>query len=43
MKRFVEGEGRKQVVLQPEYLDDHVADDNPVRIVDVNFDELDLQ
>ena len=42
MKRFVEGEDRRQAVFLPEYLDDYVADDNPVRAVDVFVDELDL-
>lgn len=42
MKRFVEGEDRKQAVLLPEYLEDYVSDDNPVRVVDVFVDELDL-
>jgi transposase len=26
----------------PEYLDDYVAEDNPVRVIDVFADELDL-
>src|ERR1700704_2294951 len=42
MKRFIEGEGRTQVTLLPEYLDDYVAEDNPVRVIDVFIDELDL-
>jgi len=42
MKRFVEGEDRKQAILLPEYLEDYVSDDNPVRVVDVFVDELDL-
>ena len=32
MKRFVEGEDRTQGVLLPEFLDDYVAEDNPVRV-----------
>src|SRR5271155_765129 len=43
MKRFVEGEDRRQGVLLPEFLDDYVADDDPVRVVDVFVDELDLR
>ena len=43
MKRFVEGEDRPQGVLLPEYLDDYVAEDNPVRVIDAFVDELDLQ
>ena len=43
MKRFVEGEHRTQGVLLPEFLDDYVAEDNPVRAIDVFVDELDLR
>ena len=43
MKRFIEGEERSQVTLLPECLDDYIADDNPVRVVDVFVDELNLQ
>ena len=43
MKRFVEGEDRTQVTLLPECLDDYVAEDNPIRVIDVFVDELDLQ
>ena len=42
MKRFVEGEDRRQVTLLPECLDDYVASDNPVRIIEAFVDELDL-
>jgi transposase len=42
MKRFVEGEDRRQGVLLPEFLDDWVSDENPVRAIDVFVDELDL-
>ena len=42
MKRFVEGEDRRQGVLLREFLDDYVAEDNPVRAIDVFVDELDL-
>ena len=42
MKRFVEGEDRTQSTLFPERLDDYIADDNPVRVIDVFVDELDL-
>ncbi len=43
MKRFVEGEDRSQSTLFPEHLDDYIAEDNPVRIIDVFVDELDLK
>jgi transposase len=42
MKRFVQGESRTQSTLLPESLDDYVADTNPVRVVDVFVDELEL-
>ena len=42
MKRFIEGENRGQGTLLPELLDDYVAEDNPVRVVDVFVEELDL-
>ena len=42
MKRFVEGKDRRQGVLLPEYLDDWVSEQNPVRAIDVFVDELDL-
>jgi transposase len=42
MKRFVEGEDRRQGVLLPEYLDDYVSEENPVRVIEVFVEELDL-
>lgn len=42
MKRFVEAEDRTQITLLPECLDDYIAEDNPVRVIDVFIDELDL-
>lgn len=42
MKRFIEGEDRGQGTLLPELLDDYVAENNPVRVVDVFVEELDL-
>ncbi len=42
MKRFVEGVDRGQSTLFPERLEDWAGDDNPVRVVDVFVDELDL-
>ncbi|WP_460318629.1 IS1182 family transposase [Pseudomonas ogarae] len=42
MKRFIQGEHRDQTTLLPESLDDYVSDTNPVRVVDVFVDELDL-
>jgi transposase len=42
MKRFVEGVDRGQSTLFPACVDDWIGDDNPVRVVDVFVDELDL-
>ena len=42
MKCFIEGESRTQSILLPASLEDYVADTNPVRVVDVFVDELDL-
>jgi transposase len=43
MKRFIEGEDRRQMTLLPDSLEHYVAEDNPVRVVDVFIDELDLE
>ncbi len=42
MKRFIEGEKRNQSTLFPECLEDYITEDNPVRVIDVFVDELDL-
>jgi len=42
MKRFIEGEERGQGTLLPEHLGDYVIENNPVRVVDVFVEELDL-
>jgi transposase len=42
MKRFVEGTDRAQSTLFPEYLEDWVDENNPVRVIEVFVDELDL-
>jgi transposase len=41
MKRFVEGEDRRQATLLPDCLDASVTEDNPVRVIEVFIDELD--
>jgi len=43
MTRFIEGQPRQQAVLFPERLDDWIADDNPVRVIDAFVEELDLK
>jgi transposase len=42
MKRFVEGTDRGQATLFPECLEDWIGEDNPVRVIDVFVEELDL-
>ncbi|MBT5458029.1 MAG: IS1182 family transposase, partial [Rhodospirillaceae bacterium] len=42
MKRFIEGADRSQSTFFPERLEDWIGEDNPVRVVDVFVDELDL-
>ena len=42
MKRFIEGEDRAQVTLLPACLEDYVEAENPVRVVEVFVDGLDL-
>ena len=43
MTHFVEGEDRTQSSLFPERLDDYIAEDNPVRVIEVFVDALDLK
>src|SRR6187401_1593252 len=42
MKRFVDGVDRGQATLFPECLEDWINEDNPVRVIDVFVEELDL-
>ena len=42
MSRFIEGESRYQTTLFPEALDEYIQEDNPVRVIDVFVDDLDL-
>ena len=42
MKRFIEGAERAQSTLFPEYLENWVDENNPVRVIDVFVDALDL-
>ena len=43
MKRFIEGENRFQSTLFPESLEDYIAKDNSIRIVDAFVDNLNLK
>jgi transposase len=42
MKRYVEGLDRRQTFLLPEFLDDYINENNPVRVIEAFIDELDL-
>jgi transposase len=42
MSGFIQGTDRHQATLFPERLDDYIAEDNAVRVIDVFLDELDL-
>lgn len=40
MKRVIEGDNRQQITLLPESLDEYIAEENPVRVVDLFIDQL---
>ena len=42
MHRFIDGEERTQRTLLPNRLEDYVSEENPVRVIEVFIDELDL-
>src|SRR6266436_285136 len=42
MHRFIDGEDRMQQTLLPHSLEDYVGEENPVRVIEVFIDELDL-
>ena len=42
MSKFIKGQDRSQGTLFPERLDDYVEEDNPVRVIDVFIDDLDI-
>src|SRR4051794_8827811 len=42
MRRFIDGEDRMQQALLPHCLEDYVDEENPVRVIEVFIDELDL-
>jgi transposase len=43
MKRFIQGQERSQGTLFPACLDEYISEDNPVRVVDVFVEELNLR
>src|SRR6476620_10147181 len=42
MHRFIDGDDRMQQTLLPHSLEDYVGEENPVRVIEVFIDELDL-
>ena len=42
MTGFIEGENRSQATLFPESLDEYITEENPVRVIDIFVDSLDL-
>ena len=42
MSRFVQSEERSQDTFLPSRLEDYIIEDNPVRVIDVFIEELDL-
>src|ERR1700688_5086176 len=42
MHRFIDGEDRMQQTLLPHSLEDYISEENPVRVIDIFIDELDL-
>ncbi len=42
MKRFIAGQDRTQSTLLPELLDEYITEENPVRVIDLFVDQLDL-
>ena len=43
MKRFIEGQNRFQTTLLPESLDDYIAEDDAIRVIDWFVDRLNLK
>lgn len=42
MTEFIQGESRTQATLFPERLDDYIAEDSSIRVIDVFIDDLDI-
>jgi transposase len=40
---YIKGQDRKQIILLPDYIDDLVEQDNPVRVIDAFIDGLDIE
>src|SRR5712691_10788493 len=42
MHRFIDGDDRMQQTLLPNSLEDYVSEENPVRVIEIFIEELDL-
>ncbi len=42
MTEFIQGESRTQATLFPERLDDYIAQDSSIRVIDVFIDDLEI-
>jgi hypothetical protein len=42
MSGFIEGDSRDQSTLLPDCLDDYITEENPIRVIDVFLDSLNL-
>jgi len=40
--KYIQGQDRSQITLFPDCIEDYVAEDNPVRVIDAFVDSLDL-
>ena len=40
--KYIQGQDRSQITLFPDCIEDYVAEDNPVRVIDAFVDNLDL-
>lgn len=40
--KYIEGQDRKQITLFPDYIEDYIVEDNPVRVIVVFVESLDI-
>jgi len=40
--KYIQGQDRSQITLFPDCIEEYVAEDNPVRVIDAFVDSLDL-
>ena len=39
---YIQGQSRSEMTLIPEYIEDYIGENNPVRVIDAFVDSLDL-